>query len=353
MPKSIPDGLTRQHVLTALEELDAGIEHSFGAPSAYQLTYDGKAYAPKAAIGLAFRHLTGSVLSHRDFSGGEQKGQANFVLRELGFEVEPIRTVDISRRKPVVPRPYELYEVGYFLCRCGETPENGGPAHPPRVLGVTTWERAYAVFFSSLSDGRTLRSFCNTLKNIRDLFDGHIDSGRVGWQQTSLQNRREPRILTGNSLAVFERWNGQSESGLWNSVQQYADMRVPQISDSVLADQMAQLDPDHEQISLRTEGGRRVIVSTRAERDLSIRDEALRIHGTRCMACDFCFEDVYGEWGAGFIEVHHLIPIAESGPRETNPETDLAVLCANCHRMVHRRRGIALTLNELRAKLRR
>jgi hypothetical protein len=51
--------------------------------------------------------------------------------------------------------------------------------------------------------------------------------------------------------------------------------------------------------------------------------------------CGFNFESVYGEIGAGFAEVHHLRPLAEmDGPVETTLD-DLAVVCANCHRMIH------------------
>ena len=44
--------------------------------------------------------------------------------------------------------------------------------------------------------------------------------------------------------------------------------------------------------------------------------------------------------GAEYIEVHHCIPIAQravSGPYELDPVRDLRPLCANCHRMVHRK----------------
>jgi hypothetical protein len=88
MPQSIPRGLTREHVLAALADLDAPVEHPFGVPTGYELIHEGKRYAPKAVIGLAFRHLTGRMLQREDFSGGEAPGQANFVLRELGFTVE-------------------------------------------------------------------------------------------------------------------------------------------------------------------------------------------------------------------------------------------------------------------------
>jgi predicted HNH restriction endonuclease len=102
----------------------------------------------------------------------------------------------------------------------------------------------------------------------------------------------------------------------------------------------------------RTEGGRKVMISTRVERDPGLRGAAIRIHGTSCIVCGFVFAEVYGDWGEGYIEVHHLEPLGEtSGDRKTSPERDLVVVCANCHRMIHRRRDIALSVDELRAKI--
>ena len=98
---------------------------------------------------------------------------------------------------------------------------------------------------------------------------------------------------------MFDRCSGRSEADLWEIVQQYADLKVSQVPDDVIADEMARLDPDQEWINLKTEGGRKVFVSTRAERNPTVRDAAIRIHGTRCMACGFCFEEAYGEWGTG------------------------------------------------------
>lgn len=87
MPQSIPAGLTREHVLRTLSEFDAGIEHSFGKPTGYELVHDGKRYAPKAVVGMACRYSIGRVLQHDEFSGGEAPGQANFLLRKLGFTI--------------------------------------------------------------------------------------------------------------------------------------------------------------------------------------------------------------------------------------------------------------------------
>jgi hypothetical protein len=87
VPQSIPPGLTRDHALQALADLDAGAKHDFGDPTKYELLWEGKRFAPKAVVGLAFRYLRGQPLRPEDFSGGEAPGQANYVLRKLGFTV--------------------------------------------------------------------------------------------------------------------------------------------------------------------------------------------------------------------------------------------------------------------------
>jgi len=51
--------------------------------------------------------------------------------------------------------------------------------------------------------------------------------------------------------------------------------------------------------------------------------------------CGFDFEQIYGVIGKGFAHVHHLTPFGgDSSERETKL-SDLAVVCANCHAMIH------------------
>jgi hypothetical protein len=85
MPRAIPEGLTQQHVLSALADIDSGINALVGPATGYVGVHGCKRYAPKAIIVLAFKHLTGEILAHGEFSGGEAHGQANYVLRHLGF----------------------------------------------------------------------------------------------------------------------------------------------------------------------------------------------------------------------------------------------------------------------------
>ena len=73
------------------------------------------------------------------------------------------------------------------------------------------------------------------------------------------------------------------------------------------------------------------------------------------MVCGFDFEARYGELGTGYIEAHHVVPFAELAkepePVLLNPMTDFVVVCANCHRMLHRR-SPALSPTQLKAALR-
>jgi predicted HNH restriction endonuclease len=53
-----------------------------------------------------------------------------------------------------------------------------------------------------------------------------------------------------------------------------------------------------------------------------------------CEACGFDFGKTYG--APDFIEAHHRIPLCDLEPGTKTKLSDLAMVCANCHRMLHR-----------------
>lgn len=75
------------------------------------------------------------------------------------------------------------------------------------------------------------------------------------------------------------------------------------------------------------EGARNEVTLSKAERDPALRKAALKHYGRECMGCAFT-PRVESQ-----LDVHHVDPIAE-GERRTRLE-DVAVLCANCHRLAH------------------
>ena len=87
---------------------------------------------------------------------------------------------------------------------------------------------------------------------------------------------------------------------------------------------------------------RRYRLHRKIDRDSKASNAAKKIHGHICQGCGFDFELVYGPVGKNYIEAHHLTPLSElpeDVPVPQDPLTDFAVLCANCHRMMHRTNG--------------
>ena len=63
-----------------------------------------------------------------------------------------------------------------------------------------------------------------------------------------------------------------------------------------------------------------------------------RVHGRlRCEVCHLSFEEVYPSFlGTDFIEVHHIVPLSAAAGVVRTTLADLLLVCANCHRMIHR-----------------
>ncbi|WNO08451.1 HNH endonuclease [Teredinibacter sp. KSP-S5-2] len=80
-----------------------------------------------------------------------------------------------------------------------------------------------------------------------------------------------------------------------------------------------------------------------------VKAEALDRYGKlQCECCGFDFEAFYGDLGAEFIEAHHTKPISElKDDGEETKREDIALVCSNCHRMLHRRRPW-LKMNDLK-----
>lgn len=79
-------------------------------------------------------------------------------------------------------------------------------------------------------------------------------------------------------------------------------------------------------------------IHKKVERNRRLAVKVKKSLGLTCQACGFNFEEVYGPTGKDYIEAHHLTPLSKlKGQLVTlDPRKDFAVLCANCHRMIHR-----------------
>lgn len=100
------------------------------------------------------------------------------------------------------------------------------------------------------------------------------------------------------------------------------------------------IDPD----LAAMEGAERMSLVRHRKRELSLRDakvaEAKKLGDGKLHCevpgCGFDFETIYGELGRDYAQVHHLKPLGDRSTPSQTKLNDLAIVCANCHAMIHR-----------------
>lgn len=144
----------------------------------------------------------------------------------------------------------------------------------------------------------------------------------------------------------------QGTGGIYLPKQDYVDKKslVLQTLYNIVSDDLSSMSEENKVEEL--EGAKLMRLVNVYERKPSLRAKAIAIHGFSCQVCGFNFEEMYGPHGKSFIEVHHLKPLSELKKESLiNPNTDMAVVCANCHRMIHRKQDNPLTIEDLQKML--
>jgi len=89
---------------------------------------------------------------------------------------------------------------------------------------------------------------------------------------------------------------------------------------------------------IMTEGGKKRIYIDVYERNPFARKACIAHYGPVCYVCGIDFGSYYGDFAAGFIHVHHIVPIhTYETEHDVDPIKDLIPVCPNCHAMLHKR----------------
>lgn len=101
----------------------------------------------------------------------------------------------------------------------------------------------------------------------------------------------------------------------------------------------------------------RALEGTRTEATSKYRSPKLRLAAMQrangvCEGCGTDFGTYAGKLGRRCLVVHHTKQLGDTDEPRWTKASDLAVVCANCHMIIHADRRWALTLKQLGAKLR-
>ncbi len=171
------------------------------------------------------------------------------------------------------------------------------------------------------------------LQNFKAVDPDYTADGRTGLGAGATQRER----------TLFERYAGDQD-GLRALARQIRD-RVEEGAEALPRD-----PEEGEEGSVEGRLMYRVHKTRERKKGEEKKREVLKATGRlECEGCGFDFLATYGERGRGFAECHHKLPLS-SGTRMTYLR-DLAIVCANCHRMLHR--GGLISLDDLRRLLAR
>lgn len=160
------------------------------------------------------------------------------------------------------------------------------------------------------------------MMNFMGLDPQYTTDGRVGltrgnkdekvvWNEYSLNPARLSAVVAAIRMAVDAHVNDQELAG-------------PDEPDIVRAEEGRVLTRMHR----CRERSRKLVDSVKAI--------AMKKHGRlACEACGFEFKLAYGPLAEGIIDVHHTKPVHTLIEGDKTKVEDLALLCANCHRVVH------------------
>jgi predicted HNH restriction endonuclease len=149
--------------------------------------------------------------------------------------------------------------------------------------------------------------------------------------QASIRARIQERCAEAKSYQgrenLFESVHGiAARKGVWRL---RSDPLDPANPDSV---------QDGADVFVDAEEGRAILrIHLRRERSRKLIEAfKTKLAEPRCEACGMSFAEVYGPLGGDYIEAHHKVPVSELDKVGRTALSDLAALCANCHRMVHK-----------------
>lgn len=158
---------------------------------------------------------------------------------------------------------------------------------------------------------------------------------------TPLQEKLWVRDLAASDL-VGNRWGSRP-------VRAIGEEKIQELEHLIDSHKDFTLDETEDDYQGDKEGKQRLGLHLYRERSSRLRDKFKRsLKSKECSICGFDFESTYGPIGKDFIEVHHKIPLSQLKPGTKVSLEDLDAICSNCHRMLHRKKSLDLTSEDLR-----
>jgi hypothetical protein len=228
---------------------------------------------------------------------------------------------------------YEITLFGYNTAK-----ERFGNVQPRYVPTIASEYRCRLVGY--IEDIKVeIETFGNDNKSTTVIIDGEpCRSSKKACQ--ILENRTSISLPTGGESAVRVLYN----MAIDYNFELYLEGEILQFQNSLqIQHSFEKPIPEEEDEEAFPEGKEVYTLHRSKERKAKVVDLAKKrklkndplLH---CQVCNFSFIQAYGKLGEGFIEAHHTIPLSEFVEETETRVEDIALVCSNCHKMLHRHR---------------
>lgn len=348
MAKNIPSDITRQDVLDAIAAYLAGsVQHNFHESEKYDLIHDGNRFPPKAILGIAARRSAGHVLEPSDFSGGE--GSACFrALRRCGFEIILKPNAQQAPKTYLYawnPSKWDWEEFKDAVAKVQAGKRHKMPWSCGLTKSIKKGDRFLLVRLGVAPKGIV---GCGVVTSAPYTLP-HWNAALQADGKEALQTDLEFTSLSAHPIITIPELEGRYPDMVWtpqNSGISVGEETAAQIL-SILEGDFLEPVPDTTKFEQKVRRFRSAPPSTmpngqtapkkvarsaeQYERDPKVKAWVLQQANGRCELCggDAPFVD---DAGFPFLEVHHIIPLAEGGD---DVVANAVALCPNCHRRCH------------------
>lgn len=246
--------------------------------------------------------------------------------------------------------------TAYFTKRCVYTIRHSDKLREVALAGGSdtfeagqSWKQVKQILNQAKGDGLQVPVVFARAEDTSDLFAWAVledialrdEKPRTRYRFSSLQLLKKPPPKT----SLRKAFNGESLAA--GFIRPYAICLTPEwiatADETGAGSPIVSTEPVPEDVDLLEAAEGRLLLRRHlvAERSRALieakRAATLNEYGRLgCEACGFDFLATYGERGRGFCEVHHTIPFAVRSGERVTKLADLAILCSNCHRMMHR-----------------
>jgi 5-methylcytosine-specific restriction enzyme A len=375
--------------------------YGFGESRDYDLIYEGNPYPPKAIIGVAYKYFSGSplssdeckssstlrskyrelgfkIVSKTNSKNSDDENNFRSILHRIMDEYSIAAQQDLAGHPlanfvrndtPVfLAQSFPQYEDIMWTASVGQgrwsdapwiasfdplVTESAQRGYYPVYLFTNSVDAVYISLNQGMTDLKdefgtkdakeTLEYRAKILRSrLKGQFENYFESTPLDLQHSGPNTRLalyEPGHVFGKR---YDFHNLPSNQTLLDDLSKMLELyfTATALGGTSEFDNQSESFNDLDILNTDLEERRKYRYHKRIERNQKLAKLAKDIHGYTCQICGFNFEEVFGELGTGYIEAHHLFPISElpeHGSVKYSPKNDFAVVCANCHRMIHRK----------------